>query len=192
MPTGKTTDLYLIRHAPVAGDGRVYGRRDLPAVLDDPTAIAALARAIPARARIVSSPARRCRQTAHALRPGKTPQTDPALWEQDFGAWEGVAHGDLPDLGPLDTVALAAHRPPKGESFDDLCARTAPALAGLAALGTDVLVVCHAGTIRAALAWAMGANAPALSFDIAPLSLTRITALSGGGAVIREVNRCPA
>ncbi len=37
-----------------------------------------------------------------------------------------------PDLGPLSPDDLVRHRPPEGESFADLCARTLPALTRLA------------------------------------------------------------
>lgn len=50
-------------------------------------------------------------------------------------------------------------------------------------------VVAHAGTIRAALALAMGNIPAAISFQIAPLSLTRIVALPGDGWSVAEVNR---
>lgn len=191
MPVTGGTEFFLIRHAPVQGDGRVYGRRDLPARLDDPARFAALDRALPKQARLITSPALRCQQTAQAIRPDADFAPDPALWEQDFGAWEGLPHSELPDLGPLDGVALAGHRPPDGESFDDVCARVAPCLMELSNKTAPVVVICHAGTIRAALAWAMGATAPALRFDVAPLSLTRITALPGAGAIVNEVNQCP-
>jgi uncharacterized protein involved in propanediol utilization len=42
----------------------------------------------------------------------------------------------------------------------------------------DVTVVAHAGTVRAALALAVGPTA-ALAFEVAPLSVTRLRALSG-------------
>lgn len=186
------TELMLIRHAPVQGDGRVYGRRDLPADCSDTAAIAALRAALPAPDGIIHSPALRCLQTVEALWPGQAAMPEPALREQDFGAWEGMPHADLPDLGPLAGDALAAHRPPGGESFSDLCDRVTPALSALAARGGRVAVVAHAGTIRAALALALGTVPAALRFEIAPLSLTSIAALPGGAYAVRGVNRCPS
>lgn len=186
------TELILIRHARALTGGRLCGRTDVAADCTDLARIAALRASVGVPDRIVTSPALRCRQTAAALWPSEAePASDPALWEQDFGAWEGQAHDALPDLGPLGPAALAQHRPPGGESFADLCARVAPALIR-AATGGRIAVVAHAGTVRAGLALALGSVPQALAFDVAPLSLTRISALPGGGWAIGSVNWTPA
>ena len=117
-------------------------------------------------------PALRCRQTAGALWPGLTPALDAALWEQDFGDWDGRPLVDVPDLGPMTRADLALHRPPGGESFADVVARVIPPLS---ALGPGLtVVVAHAGTIRAGLSMALRDPADALGVEIAPLSATRI------------------
>ncbi|WP_406870358.1 histidine phosphatase family protein [Thioclava sp. 'Guangxiensis'] len=183
---GPQCELVLIRHAPVIGDGCVYGRRDLRADLADRAALARVAEAVPEPARIVASPALRCVQTARALWPDLPIGTEPDFWEQDLGEWEGRPYAELPDLGPLPLEVLAAHRPPGGESFLDLCARVPR---GLAPLSGRVTVLAHAGTIRAVLGLALEVPAAGLRFEIAPLSLTRVSFLFGG-AVIHEVNRC--
>ncbi len=186
------TELILIRHAPALTGGRLCGRTDVAAECGGDVRIAALRAAVGTPDRIVTSPALRCRQTAAALWPhGADMLSDAALWEQDFGAWEGMPHDALPDLGPLDPAALAQHRPPGGESFADLCARVAPALIR-AASGGRVAIVAHAGTVRAGLALALGSVPQALAFEVAPLSLTRIRALPGGGWSIGAVNWMPA
>lgn len=159
--------LCLVRHAPLPPGIGLAGRRDLAAEFPDPAALEAL------RARIArfepdqiwTSPALRCRQTATAL--GLTATARPELWEQSFGNWEGLAPSKIPDLGPLSTEELAHHRPEGGESFWDMVARVRPTLEE--ATGTT-LIIAHAGTVRAALSMAFGASA--LSFSVAPLSLT--------------------
>lgn len=191
MQHGTATRLILIRHAPALTGGRLCGRSDVAADCGDGARIAALRAALGTPCRIVSSPALRCRQTASALWPDTAAEVDAALREQDFGDWEGLALADLPDLGPLDAAALAVHRPPGGESFADLCARTCPALIRLASGGT-VTVVAHAGTVRAGLALALGVGAPALAFEVAALSVTRINRLPGGGWSVGSVNWAPA
>lgn len=188
-PTVTATDLLLIRHAPALTDGRMAGRRDVDADCSDALAFATLRGAIGQADHILASPALRCLQTAATLWPDLIPQQDPRLWEQDFGVWEGMPYADLPDLGTLSTADLAAHRPPNGESFLDLCARTKPALQDAIALRGKVVIVAHAGVIRAALGLALGAAAQGLSFQIAPLSLTTITALPRGVFSISGVNR---
>ncbi len=168
-------ELSLIRHAPVTPAGRLHGRTDPAARLDLVPGGCGLR-----PARLLSSPARRCTGTAEALFRAAAVETDPRLWEQDFGRHDGSPLADLPDLGPLSAADLARHRWPGGESFADMAARVAPALSELAGA---VAIVAHAGTIRAALALALGTVPAALAFEIAPLSLTRITRHAQGWSV---------
>lgn len=165
--------LRMIRHAPALHGGAMAGRRDVAADLGDGTRLAALRAALGAQARVISSPARRCVQTTEALFPGADFAQDARLWEQDFGAWEGVAFDALPDLGPLSRTDLAAHCPPRGESFNEVCARVWPALREISEAG-DAVIVAHAGVIRAALALALDSPAQGLAFEVAPLSLTEL------------------
>lgn len=129
-----------------------------------------------------SGPVRRCVAARPRRRWGWRPNITPPLWEQDFGAWEEPG-ATIPDLGPLPPEALAAARPPGGESFLDMAARVQPVLEG--ARGTTA-VIAHAGTVRAALALAIGPAA--LSFAVAPLSLT-ILARTPAGWAVEAVNR---
>lgn len=161
------------------------GRRDVDADCSDNAAFAALRARLGVVDHLITSPAKRCLQTAAALFPQASSISDARLWEQDFGAWEGLAHADLPDLGPLTTAQIAAHRPPMGESFDDLCARALPALH---LHQGRVVIVAHAGVIRAALGWALGRQDAGLAFQIAPLSLTKIIVLADGLCAISCVN----
>lgn len=168
-----TTRLMLVRHAPAIHGGRLAGRRDVPADLSDRAALGWLWSRIRATLpdRVLVSPARRCLWTACALFITENTETDPRLWEQDFGQWEGLPLAALPDLGPLSGAALAAHRPPGGESFAEMAARARPVFDS--ATGTT-LIIAHAGIVRAALALAIGPGA-ALRFAVAPLSLTVLT-----------------
>ena len=184
-----STELLLIRHAPSLTSGCLAGRSDVPADCSDARALAALRAAIGSVNHRVMSPARRCMETAAALWPDMAaPETDACLWEQDFGDWEGMATAGLPDLGTLAPDALAILRPPGGESFSDLCGRAAPALEALAARAGRVAVVAHSGLVRAALALALGTRNGALAFQVAPLSLTRLTRFHGMGWSIDCVN----
>lgn len=187
MQPARETRLILIRHAPALHGGRLAGRSDVAADLSDTAQIEGL-RAMLARqgvTRMVSSPARRCVLTAGALWPGRDVPQDARLWEQDFGAWEGMAFAELPDLGNLSRADLAAHCPPGGESFNDLCARVAPALQGIASVSGVVAVVAHAGVIRAAL----GLGPAALGFEIVPLSVTMLRRVPGQEWSVICVNR---
>ncbi len=188
MGDRRATELILIRHAPALAGGRLCGRTDVPADLGEPADIARLSGVLGVPDHLRVSPALRCRQTLGALWPGRPAQEDAALWEQDFGDWEGRAFSDLPDLGPLGGAALADHRPPGGESFADLCARVGPAIDRAAANAGRVAIVAHAGIVRAALALALGEVATALAFEVAPLSVTRLRPLSAGGYSVIAVN----
>ena len=185
------TQISLIRHAPALTDGRIAGRRDVAADCSDQAAIAALRAGVGAFDHLVVSAALRCAQTASALWPNRPiPRIDPALWEQDFGAWEDMPYADLPDLGPLPAADLATHRAPGGESFADICARIQPALIRAADLGGHIVIVAHAGTVRAAIAHATASVPGALAFQIAPLSLTTFTMEAPNGPwSVASVNR---
>ncbi|RQP05267.1 MAG: histidine phosphatase family protein [Paracoccus sp. BP8] len=171
--------LLILRHAPLARPG-LAGRRDVEADCSDGAALDWARAALDGAGTHWSSPALRCRQTCAAL--GLAPEWQPALWEQDFGAWEEPG-AIIPDLGPLPPEQLARQRPPGGESFLDMAARVQPLLDR--ARGT-VAIVAHAGTVRAALALAVGPAA--LSFSVAPLSLT-VLSRSPAGWAVEAVNR---
>ena len=182
------SELVLIRHAPSKADNRLCGRVDAPARIDEGTALPPIRRLLHGVERRVTSPARRCRQTCLAIWPAAAELTaDPRLWEQDFGDHDGQPFDRIPDLGALSPAELAAHRPPNGESFNDMLARARPALAEWADIALDggpVAVVGHAGTVRAALALAMNSPPAALAFEVAPLSITRLRCHPGGLSVI--------
>lgn len=179
------TELLLIRHAPGVDGGRMAGRRDVAADCSDVSAIAALAARLPDVDQVITSPALRCVQTAAALWPDAAQHPDPRLWEQDFGTQEGLPYADLPDLGPMTRREMAEYRPDGGESFDDLCARVRPVFSSLRG---RVVIVAHAGIIRAALGWALGDFAAGLAFQIVPLSLTKISHFGGADFAITAVN----
>lgn len=188
IPVTPNADFWLIRHAPSVDGGAMAGRRDVRADCSNAAAIAALAARVGLGAQdsLHTSPALRCQQTAAALF-GQTGGKVPCLWEQDFGAWEGMPYADLPDLGPQSLPDLAAFAPPQGENFAALAARVQPWLMGCS--GGRHVVVAHAGVIRAALGTALGGVHLGLSFAIAPLSLTRISRdVAGGAWAIHSVN----
>jgi broad specificity phosphatase PhoE len=111
------------------------------------------------RARVLSSPLRRARETA-ALLTEQTPTIDDRLIEMDWGRFEGRRLTDLRAEAP---AAMAARenlgldfRPPGGESPREVCARLRTLLAELAADPQPVVAVCHKGVMRAALVLATG------------------------------------
>lgn len=173
--------LMILRHAPPLTGGRLAGRTDVAADCSDMEAFGWIRERIGSPGMVLSSPARRCLQTAAALG-WAAPATAAGLWEQDYGAWEGLAYDALPDLGPLPPAQLALHRPEGGESFDEMTARVRAEIDQLAG---DTLVIAHAGTVRAALSMVVGPAA--LSFAVAPLSLT-VLRRAGADWAVESVN----
>ncbi len=188
-PLGEN-ELVLVRHAPVEVSGHLFGRTDVPARLQPMDEIASLKEFLSSARTRVTSPALRCKQTAHAIwgDDGSRLEVE-ALWEQDFGDWEGLKSTDLPDLGPLSGEELAAHAPPAGESFNSVCDRAVPALLDLCARHPGpTVVVAHAGIVRACIASAIGSPAQALRFEVACLSLSRFVPFEGQISVVKSIN----
>jgi broad specificity phosphatase PhoE len=180
------TRWWWVRHATVqTGVGMVYGQMDLDADCTDTAPFEALAAYLPAGAILLTSDLKRTTQTADAIRAAglaMPPATVvPALREQSFGDWQGMTHEEFAALG--DTVphrhwrAPAFMRAPNGESFADLIARVAPAITRLSTAheGADIVAVAHGGTIRAAMALALGLDPErALAFSTVNLGVTRL------------------
>lgn len=187
-------ELVILRHAPADNGGRLCGRTDVAALLPDRAVLLPLQTRLSGLS-VVTSPARRCRETAGALFAGAAIQEDARLWEQDFGSHEGVAFADLPDLGLLTNEELAMHSAPGGESYFQMAMRAEPALREfflkVRKVG-PIAVVAHAGTARAALGLALGQVALGLAFEIAPLSLTRLRCHADGVSIIATNERVGA
>jgi broad specificity phosphatase PhoE len=180
----KVTRWWWIRHAPVPDGGCIYGQRDLSADCSDVEAFACRAASLPAGAVWVTSHLRRTHETAAAICAAGYGEARPAierdLAEQHFGEWQGLPRKDVyvrQACWPGFWLAPADHAPPGGESFAQVVARVGPVIERLTAThaGRDIVAVAHGGTIRAALALALGLTpAAALAFSIDTISLTRL------------------
>lgn len=182
-----TVRWWWVRHAPPAQKdvrGGFCGWSDPTADLSDDRGLATLRSALPEEATILSSDLIRATQTADAIARRNSTRLEPdqRLREQNFGEWEGKGY-DAPEMTEFwRNPALTAA--PGGESFADVCDRVARAVHEIQERGeVELVCVAHAGTIRAALALALGLPpSPALAFEIAPLSLTRIDWISDARA----------
>ena len=188
----ETTRWWWIRHAPVVNsDGKIYGQLDLDVDLSDQERFAALAKALPQGAVWVTTTLQRARETASQLSSlipaERTIAEYDDLREQAFGDWEGLKWDDIPQALSEDYWQNPAeNRMPNGESFSDVVARVTETVERLNGdhRGTDIVAVTHAGSIRAAISHALGGHVGAgLSFQLAPLSLTRIDAIHRGGDI---------
>lgn len=175
---------WWLRHAPsVVGAGICVGSSDVDCLDPDPNVMARVSAQIPHDAVCLTSPRLRAQRTFAAL-PGFTQaDTEFAFAEQDFGAWEGQLYEHI----DTDWSSPATLRPPGGESFTDVVTRVHEAIERIE--GPDILVVAHAGPIRAAVAKALDlAPEKALAVQVQPLSLTCLVR-HGHGWSIDFVNR---
>jgi alpha-ribazole phosphatase len=180
------TRWWWIRHAPVIQtENRIYGQQDLPADCTDSALFDAVAKALPHNAVLVTSDLQRATQTAAAIATAGLPLPesilDPALREQHLGDWQGEMREEFHARrgGHIQGFWMAAadERAPNGESFVDLVTRVVPAVARHTEdhSGKDIVCVAHGGTIKAALAHALGLDYErALAFSIANCSVTRL------------------
>jgi broad specificity phosphatase PhoE len=194
----QVTRWWWIRHAPVPDGGCIYGQRDLSSDCSDSDAFASRAASLPTGAVWVASHLRRTHETAAAICAAGYGEAQPVierdLAEQHFGEWQGLPRKEVyanQSRWPGFWLAPADHAPPGGESFAQVVARVAPAIERLTAshAGRDIVAVAHGGTIRAALALALGLTpAAALAFSIDTISLTRLDHIAGpDGAAWRVV-----
>lgn len=172
--------LFLIRHPrPLGGDGRCYGRTDLPLAEEAAACAARLRPLLPAGAPVFASPLQRCRLLAAALHPA--PEYDGRLREVDFGRWEMRAWQDIErtalDQWAADPLDYAAHG---GESVATLRRRVVECVQEIAARHAEAVLVVHAGPMKVLAAeWADLAPAEwlGLSFDYGTVSLIEDGAL---------------
>lgn len=151
--------LYLVRHPrPEVAEHICYGRTDLPPrpdemVLLQTQLIASLPKNIP----LFSSPLKRCADLAEALVPALgsgAPIYDPRLAEMDFGDWEMRAWADIP-RSEIDAWAenLIEYRPGNGENVLQVAQRVRAFRDELSKWNAEeMIIICHAGTIRLLLA----------------------------------------
>lgn len=153
--------LRLLRHpATVSRGEQCIGQTDVPLSVKG---LATIKRIVEEAAcakptRILSSDLRRCRTLADAIgaRLDIRPEPD-AIWrEVNFGAWENRTWDDIRGHDPdafaawMDDFVTVA--PPGGESFHQVQARVVSALQKIdPALSDNLLVVTHAGVMRAAV-----------------------------------------
>ncbi len=186
------TRWWWVRHAPVREDhGRIYGQTDLGCDCSEVHVFQALAGALPKGAIWVASHLRRTHQTAAAIwKAGlDAPETllqERDLAEQHLGDWQGLDRAAFL-AGPAPGshwFAPADERAPNGESFADVVARVHGAVERLSQQwnGRDIVAVAHGGTVKAALAIALGLQPEGgLAFAVDNCSLTRLDHLKGEG-----------
>ncbi|MFO1201219.1 MAG: histidine phosphatase family protein [Tabrizicola sp.] len=173
------TRFWLVRHGPTHAKAMI-GWTDLPADLSDEAALRRLSDHLPAQAPVISSDLSRAIATADALGPRPRLPHDPDLREIHFGQWEtrtfAEIDGETPSVIRAFWETPGDTRPPGGESWNDLAARTWTALDRLQGAAADIIVVAHFGPILCALQRASGlTTTEVFAYKIDNLSVTCLT-----------------
>ncbi|MGW0958825.1 bifunctional RNase H/acid phosphatase [Streptomyces gelaticus] len=146
---------------------------------------------------IVSSPLRRCRETADAVaaRLGLEVRIEDGLRETDFGAWEGLTFDEVRErYGPdLDAWLASAKVAPTGggESFAEVTRRVAAARDRLTAryAGRTVLLVTHVTPIKTLIRLALGAPPEAMfRMELSAASVSAVAYYADGNVSVRLLN----
>ncbi|MFD5343828.1 bifunctional RNase H/acid phosphatase [Streptomyces anulatus] len=146
---------------------------------------------------IVSSPLRRCRETAAAVagRLGLDVRIDEGLRETDFGAWEGLTFGEVRERYADDLTAWLASPDTAptggGESFAEVAERVADARDRIVAryAGRTVLLVTHVTPIKTLVRLALGAPPEALfRMELSAASISTVAYYADGNASVRLLN----
>ncbi|MFL6026379.1 MAG: histidine phosphatase family protein [Friedmanniella sp.] len=204
QPGVPTTDVVLLRH----GDTRLTPERRFSGTgSGDPGLSAAgreqarrAARALVVRSTsltaVVSSPLRRCRETAEVVA-GELQlpvEVENDLREADFGDWEGLTFAEVEHRYPADLAAWqrSTDVAPTGsrESFSDVLQRVAGVVDRLRSAypGSAVLAVTHVTPIKGFVAHAL--NAPARAFfamELSSAAISRVT-YTGSDRLLRSFN----
>jgi phosphoserine phosphatase len=210
--------LILVRHAITAASatGRNLGQRSDPPLAQEGVELARqlgeslsneLAELPHDELRLVSSPARRCRQTAEEIAPAVglavgAIEIAGGLLEIDYGAWDGLTADECrardPELRAAWEADPHATRCPEGESGGDVARRAFAALepieAWLAAERSRCAIVVahnHVNRLRlcALFGWPMREYRERLAQDPGGYSLV---GFGSAEPVIRRVNAAPA
>ncbi len=143
---------------------------------------------------VISSSLQRARETGQAIADRlEVEREEDRDWdEQGFGAWDGMAMGDLVRDHGQDLRRLrgdADFAPPGGETRRDLDARVGQALARAIARGGTVVVATHRVVLMSVLSRLLGVDHDrAWSIATAPASLTAVEVWPDGGAQVAFVN----
>jgi probable phosphoglycerate mutase len=160
----------------------------------------AVAEALAARGTIqaiVSSPLKRCRQTAEAVaaRVGLDVRIDDGLRETDFGAWEGLTFAEVRERygDDLDAWLASPKAEPTGggESFATVARRVAATRDRLVReyQGRTVLVVTHVTPIKTLVRLAIGAPPESLfRMELSAASVSAVAYYADGNASLRLLN----
>jgi probable phosphoglycerate mutase len=198
-----TARVWLVRHASTEWSGeRWCGLTDLSlsraGAAEARSLASRLAAELPAEVALLSSPARRARETAEPIARALGLRADDdgaigvdiddGLQEVDFGRAEGCTSADIERRLPSLAADLAAGASevdwPDGETAEAVRQRVGAAWQRLAGRDRPVVAVCHGGVIRAVLAdLGLGLN-PGRRWSVAPAATLELRRTGGVWAVV--------
>ena len=191
--------IYLLRHAAIADHyrGRFVGQIDpplSPAGRLDAARSGRLLRRIPIDA-IHCSDLQRARQTVALIAGARSlpVHARPELREIALGAWEGMQRSEVAARYPQDYAKrgadLANHRVPDGESFADCQKRMLKVWREIVASDAQrVVVVSHAGAIRALLCHLLGRPLRELFSIAQDYGAINVVACESGSCNVLRIN----
>lgn len=180
----RDTRVDLLRHGEPVGGSRYRGR------VDDALSEKGwrqMWQAVAARSdwqQVITSPLQRCQAFADRLgeQHGLPVHTEPRFAEVGFGVWEGKTRVELEQLFPGQLARFyqdpVNQRPPGAEPLDEFLSRVQNGFDELLArfAGQAVLVVAHAGVIRAVMVHALKIPPAAMyRIHIANAGMTRLS-----------------
>ena len=169
----------FVRHGQTASNlaGVLLGRADPPLTDGGKRQAARLAErfALAPPRRVLASPLGRARDTAAVIARacGLDVVVDDRLVEIDYGDWDERPFSELPPEAVTAWRDDPGFTPPGGESLEDVLARVAELCVDLLTEAEPVVAVSHVSPIKAAVAWAIGADAGVswrLRLDLASVS----------------------
>ncbi|WP_405596864.1 bifunctional RNase H/acid phosphatase [Streptomyces sp. NBC_01410] len=201
---GTPATFVLLRHGetPLTPEKRFSGSGGTdpslsPAGMRQAEAVAAALAARGTVQEIVSSPLKRCRETAEAVatRLGLDVRIEEGLRETDFGAWEGLTFAEVQQRYADDLSAWLASTKVEptggGESFATVARRVAATRDRLTAryAGRTVLLVTHVTPIKTLVRLGLGAPPESLfRMELSAASISAVAYYSDGTASVRLLN----
>ncbi len=193
------TTVVVIRHGQTTWGalGRYAGREDVPLTdLGREQADAVAERVGRLRpAAVVTSPLRRCRDTADAIAGDLIPVLDaPGLLDGKLGEWTGFTVDQIAQRWPDQFSRWrsdAAAAPPGGESFEQIRMRSVAALRSVLVdyAGRTIVLVTHSATTKMLLAHALDVPSTiAYRLRIDNASFSVFTLDEAGAAVVLTIN----
>ncbi|MEE1738495.1 bifunctional RNase H/acid phosphatase [Streptomyces sp. BE147] len=146
---------------------------------------------------IVSSPLRRCRETAEAVaaRLGLDVTVEDGLRETDFGAWEGLTFAEVRERHGEDLTTWLASPDAAptggGESFAEVAERVSAARDRLVSryAGRTVLLVTHVTPIKTLVRLALEAPPQSMfRMELSAASISTVAYYADGNASVRVLN----